>query len=246
MLKSSAYESLLALITTPDRAAAILGDLTEMSATRGRLWFWMAYARTLITLGWRTPVAFIIAIVAKKFIVSAILPFDVGCRVSHLADAGLFASYNPHIRFISWNLTMTLARWLIFALPFVLIRFGLRNRLAQLTCALFLFAVPVYALRPWLMDLSSLLIVATVAAAFLSTLWRWPMVILAATSATAIATTISGLYLLGLVFHHNFLWLTAFDVAIYDAIGLALAVIFCLYLNRLLLQQQPASDRTTA
>jgi hypothetical protein len=240
MYKTPIAEWLLARITDPARAAAILGDLTEMAATRGRLWFVAAYARTLITLGWRTPVAFILALASKRLIVNAILPFDVGHRVSHLADAGLFGPYNPHIRLISWNLTMVLARWLIFALPFVLIRFGLRNRLTQLTSALFLFALPVYVLRPWVMDLSGILIAATVAAALISSLWRRPMIVLAATTVTAIATTVSGLYLLGLVFHHNFLWLTAFDVAIYDAIGLALAVIFCVYLHRRLLRQRPA------
>jgi hypothetical protein len=247
MPKTSPTEWLLARVTGSDRAVAIMGDLTEMAATRGRLWFWMAYARTLVALGWRTaPAAFLLALAGKRFIVRAILPFDVGHRVSHLADAGLFGPYNPHIRLITWNLTMVLARWLIFALPFVLIRFGLRNRLAQLTCALFLFAAPVYILRPWIMDLSSLLIAATVAAASISSLWRRPMIVLAATSIAAIATTISGLYLLGLVFHHNFLWLTAFDVAIYDAIGLALAVIFCLYLSRLLLANPNTPDRTVA
>ena len=240
MYKAPIAEWLLARLTDPTRAAAILGDLTEMAAIRGRLWFWTAYARTLISLGWRTPVAFVLALASKRFIVQAILPFDVGHRVSQLVEAGLFVAYNPQLRLISWNLTMVLARWLIFALPFVLMRFGLRNRLAQLTCALFLFAVPVYALRPWIMDLSGLLIAATVAAALISAPWRRPMIVLAATTVTAIATTVSGLNLLGLVFHHNFLWLTAFDVAIYDAIGLALAVIFCLYLSGLLLRQRPA------
>ena len=237
---TSLAEVFLALITDPTRAAAMMGDLTEMAATRSRLWFWTAYVRALISLGWRTPFAFVLAIVAKRFIVRAILPFDVNHRVSHLADAGRFGSYHPQIRIITWNLTMVLARWLIFALPFAAVRFGLRNRLSQLTSALFLFALPVYVLRPWVMDLSGILIAATVAAAFLIPPWRRPMIVLAAASVTAIATTVSGLYLLGLVFHHNFLWLTAFDVAIYDAIGLALAVVLCLHLNRLLLRQCPA------
>jgi hypothetical protein len=32
-------EAILARFTPRDRAASILGDLTELSATRGRLWF---------------------------------------------------------------------------------------------------------------------------------------------------------------------------------------------------------------
>jgi hypothetical protein len=44
-----------------------MGDLLEISATRGRHWFWIAYSRTLISLGWRTPVAFVGAIVGVRF-----------------------------------------------------------------------------------------------------------------------------------------------------------------------------------
>lgn len=42
MPKATLAEALLARITGPTRAAAILGDLLELSATRGRLWFWTA------------------------------------------------------------------------------------------------------------------------------------------------------------------------------------------------------------
>ena len=45
----------------PTRAAAIYGDLTEMAATRGRLWFWAAYARTLFALTWRIVLALFVA-----------------------------------------------------------------------------------------------------------------------------------------------------------------------------------------
>ena len=37
-------ERLLARVTDPTRAAAIMGDLQEMEPTRGRLWFCTAYA----------------------------------------------------------------------------------------------------------------------------------------------------------------------------------------------------------
>ena len=51
---SNLPETLLARLTTADCAAAILGDLTELSATRGRLWFWTAYARTLLSQRWHS------------------------------------------------------------------------------------------------------------------------------------------------------------------------------------------------
>src|ERR1035437_8801804 len=53
-------EALLARVTDSTRAAAILGDLEELAATRGRLWFWTAYARTIISLAWRPPAAFLL------------------------------------------------------------------------------------------------------------------------------------------------------------------------------------------
>ena len=43
MPKPTPAEWLLARLTEPERAAAIYGDLTEMAATRGRLWFAAAY-----------------------------------------------------------------------------------------------------------------------------------------------------------------------------------------------------------
>ena len=62
--RTAPTEWLLARIAGPNRAAAIMGDLVELSSTRGRLWFWTAYARTLISLGWRTGgSAFILAFV---------------------------------------------------------------------------------------------------------------------------------------------------------------------------------------
>jgi len=38
---------LLCLVTTPDRAEAILGDLTEISSSRGPVWFWSQWSRAL-------------------------------------------------------------------------------------------------------------------------------------------------------------------------------------------------------
>ncbi len=51
MPKPTPAEWLLARLTEPERAAAIYGDLTEMAATRSRLWFWTNYFRALISLG---------------------------------------------------------------------------------------------------------------------------------------------------------------------------------------------------
>jgi hypothetical protein len=46
-------EWLLALVTTPDRAASTVGDLAEGATTRGALWFWSGVLRTVGSLVWR-------------------------------------------------------------------------------------------------------------------------------------------------------------------------------------------------
>src|ERR1039457_7485295 len=61
-------ESLLALFAGPTHAAAIFGDLTEMAATRGRLWFVAAYARTLVSFTWRIVLALFVADIGRQMI----------------------------------------------------------------------------------------------------------------------------------------------------------------------------------
>src|SRR5579871_1596728 len=46
-------EWFLALVTTRDRAASTIGDLTEGAAARGAVWFWSGVLRTAASLLWR-------------------------------------------------------------------------------------------------------------------------------------------------------------------------------------------------
>jgi len=52
--KVDAAEWLLSMTTTPERAAATAGDLTEEAPKRGPLWFWWSLSRTTASLVWRT------------------------------------------------------------------------------------------------------------------------------------------------------------------------------------------------
>lgn len=47
-------EWILALVTTRDRAASTVGDLTEQAATRDATWFWFSVLRTAASLLWRS------------------------------------------------------------------------------------------------------------------------------------------------------------------------------------------------
>ena len=248
MPKTSTPEWLLARLTTPDRAAAILGDLTEMAATRGRLWLWTAYARTLITLGWRTPVGFVIAIASGTFLCRAVPTWLMNHRIHSLMHVGIGIHGKYYPQFWIFNLTMLMAQALFFVMPFVLIRFGLRNRLTQLACALFLIALPFYTFV--LMWVSSTLCALAIAVALLLPLWRRPLIVLAATGIPTIALRIlQFLWTAGMVHgFHIFRWHVFFDYfwrfpvifTIYRMTSFTLAAIVCLYLHGKLLRPRPA------
>jgi hypothetical protein len=53
MPKANIAERILALVTTGDRAASIVGDLTEGTAARGVFRFWPGVLRTAASLLWR-------------------------------------------------------------------------------------------------------------------------------------------------------------------------------------------------
>jgi len=228
--RTAPAEWLLARVAGSTRATAILGDLTEMAQTRGRLWFWIAYARTLVSLGWRTPVAFLLAIASVKFMLVRVLHLVAHYGAHHLGDVGLFGEMN---REVLWNLPMVIAQCLFFALPFVFVCYGRRNRLTQLACTLLLITIPVYTALPWVRDLSGVLTLLAIVAALLLSLWRRPVIVLAATSVTAIAVVTTCAYILTSVFHHR-------KVFACEAIGIAIALMVCSHLHGWLLEERPA------
>jgi hypothetical protein len=248
MHKTPIAEWLLARITDPMRAAAIMGDLVEISATRGRVWFWTAYARTLVSLGWRIPVGFVIAIACVWFSGHIIVWLSHHLIHGRMNNDGLFGGYNWDNRIGPFRIPMRLriqalaVQYMTFSLAFSLVRFGRRNRLTQLTCALLLIALPIISMRPVLMDISTIFCVLAIAVALLLPLWRRPLIVLAATCLTAIAPVEANV--IALVFYQKHM--SAFQNIACFYIGYALAVIVCVYLYRRLLQRPPASDRTLA
>ncbi|HUD21397.1 MAG TPA: hypothetical protein VMQ60_01000 [Acidobacteriaceae bacterium] len=230
-----------------ERAAAIMGDLEELAATRGRLWFWVEYIRTLIALGWRSGgSAFILAFAIIRVMFGRVIPWLMNHRVPTLMQAGLFGVYNPHVRMITWNISMVTAQFLCFATPFVVIRFGMSNRLTRLACALFLISLPVYTLRPWIMDLSGLLSVLLIAAALVATAWRKQLAVLAGTCLPAVAVKATYLFLLPSYRYRHIPRIPASWVVVSDAISFAIAAIVCLKLYRWLLERPTMIDPTIA
>jgi hypothetical protein len=239
MPKSTAAEWLLARLTTPDRAAAILGDLTEMAATRGRLWFWTAYLRTLIALGWRTPVAVLAAVVSVKYLRRAavhLVFYVIGFNHAPLVLAGRYS----HLAVFSSDVSLVALFTFWILLPYVAIRFGLRNRLTYLAGILFLLALPVNTMRPQVYQFTGLACALVIVAALASALWRRQMIFLLAgyvlNHLVYFACYYASVAHSPAAFHNNPFPLSLFGMRLDDPVGIAVTVMICPLLYRWLLQ----------
>jgi hypothetical protein len=189
-------ESLLARLTTADRAAAIYGDLLELAQTRGFFWFWTAYARTIVSLGWRTPVAFLAGYAAFQLAVSGIEFWVLHTPLAwHTAmRSGPFAAMGPLVA------AVPLALW--FMLPYGLIRYGLRDRFVLLAGASALFASVMF-FYPSLLSPIPITVLAAVTLVLLAIpAWRRVVVVLLATVATGTLAAVAILFVSGLASHY--------------------------------------------
>jgi hypothetical protein len=170
MPKTAPTEWLLARLTTSDRAAAILGDLTEMAATRGRLWFAAAYLRTLALLSWRTVVAVVVAVSLSQLLGNTLfhrMPGPSGPRLPML----LVFWFDP------WFL------W--FVLPFAAVLYGVRDRFVHLTAIAALGTTLAFLFLPRFSFAGVVVALALAAVASLLGGWWKQAMVLAATVAFA-------------------------------------------------------------
>lgn len=173
MPKTTPAEWLLARFTTPDRAAAILGDLTEIATTRGNLWFWAAYLRTLLSLTWRGPAAFVVGLASLT-------------ALYRLRNFGTF-----HHRPFAWDrlahpyiqqAVFYLAVQLWFLVPFAVARYGSRDRLARVGLPIVLAMTGVIFNVPLLSPILAVAGIAAIAGSLAYDRWRRPAIMLVATS----------------------------------------------------------------
>ena len=132
MRKAVVTEWLLSRVVGHDRAAAIVGDLLEVSELRGKLWFWSAFLRIWVSLTWRRPVAWIGACACGILLVELWQYQWRSLSLHHFTPGGQAAPL-PLIALLAG-----IAAPLWFALPYGILRFGLRDRFTQLCCAMFL------------------------------------------------------------------------------------------------------------
>ncbi len=243
-VKNSPAEWLLARVTTADRAAAMMGDLLEVSARRSRFRFWTAYARTLIALTWRIPAALFAADVCRQMIFDLFHLYlrhtPAVWRTENGAPLFLLNSSGPLLACIMSTL------W--FALPYGVVLYGRRDRFVQLAMGVTLGTTVAFLVIPWASLLFAAVTLALVAAALISKPWRRPLEVLSWTAAAGILTlaATAGLKVtvqswggsersLG-----NYAEILAFQGSL-----LVLALV-CSRLHRLLLRQPPTRDSMPA
>jgi hypothetical protein len=148
-------ERILALVTTGDRAASIVGDLTEGTAARGVFWFWLGVLRTGASLLWRN-VAEEPGRLTKLAFLSLAVYIGVELVFAGLSGLAFFgaamASGHPlHLDSIGWKL------W--FAAPVLVSSLFIGRMLAHraprrelAACVVYAILVSIYNLVPMFGD----------------------------------------------------------------------------------------------
>jgi hypothetical protein len=104
-------ERILALVTTRDRAASTVGDLTEGVATRGLVWFWSGVLRTAASLLWRDVAEQPVRVTGLAFL-GLVVYIGIDLAFAGLSGAAFFrgamASGHPlHLGSVGWKLWFT-------------------------------------------------------------------------------------------------------------------------------------------
>jgi hypothetical protein len=180
MPKTTPAESILALFAGHARAAAILGDLTEMASTRGRLWFAAAYLRTLVSLTWRIVLALFVADVGRE------LMFNLANLYFHVTPPTWRTAHGPYLLNHMGPMMACIMSTLWFALPFAAVRFGVRDRFVQLTFAVAVGTTVSFLFIPWASLLCGGAVAVLAASAFFSATWRKPFAVLAGTGSAGL------------------------------------------------------------
>jgi hypothetical protein len=232
-------EWLLARVTTPDRAAAIFGDLTELAATRGRLWFWTAYTRTLVSLGWRSPVALVAGSVCTYWL-GPIVWHSIRTLAHPLRH--VLVAFRPMV--FMFAILGNALLGLFFLVPFLMIRFGLRDRLTRLAGAIFVLTLPYFSLAPVVVLVIGPLMVLAVLAAMCLRNWRRPMIVLALALVPQYLVVAAWLsFPHGLLFFHL---QGRIQMMAPRLMAFAVTAIVCVVLHRRLLQAPTSRDSALA
>lgn len=132
-------EWVIARLSDRDRAAAIIGDLLESGGEQNPVWFWWSVAGVVLSHIWRSLVGFAVAFLFTSVVsrVWSLLVFCPPARGSwffpkEYCPLSVPVHRPPQI----WLPFLLLTDLLCTVAPYALVRYGFRDRFAQLTLAL--------------------------------------------------------------------------------------------------------------
>jgi hypothetical protein len=236
MPNTSPAESLLALVAGRERAAAIFGDLTEMAATRGRLWFVAAYLRTLVALTWRIVLALFVADIGRQTIFDL---FHLYLRHTPTAWRDATGSWLDLLN-STGPLLACIMSTLWFALPFAAVRYGLRDRFVQLTFVVAMGTTVAFLAIPFTSLVCAAATLVLAIAAFASRTWRKPLEVLLWSGAAGLAMIAASNAVrlrVPLLFAHDHRVLVGNSYALLFQTGLLVLAFVCSRMHTLLLRE---------
>ncbi|HEX9198710.1 MAG TPA: hypothetical protein VF865_04070 [Acidobacteriaceae bacterium] len=243
MPNTSPAESLLTLFAGRERAAAILGDLTEMAATRGRLWFWTAYAQTLVSLTWRIVLALFLADIARE------LMFNLANLYFQVTPPTWRTTNGPYLLNQMGPLLACIMSTLWFVLPFAAVLYGVRDRFVRLTFVVALGTTVAFLFIPWASLVCAAATLTLAAAALISKTWRKPLEILLWSGAAGllmIAVSTEGRTRIPLLLAHGHTLLARGANELLFGASLLVLAFVCARLHGLLLRPPSSADSKLA
>jgi hypothetical protein len=123
MRSTRAAEWIVGRFISGERAAAVVGDLTELQAQKGAVWFWLSVLRVLIAFSWRSVLGIMAAFYLGGRVLSILTMMFLNVHAIHRAKS------NSWVLILLANVDALL--WMI--LTYGLIRYGSDDRVIRLT-----------------------------------------------------------------------------------------------------------------
>ena len=146
------------------------------------------------------------------------------------------AVQHPFLSNFGWTASLQVEFTLWYVLPYVIIRFGLRNRLTYLAGTLFLLGIPVMTLNPRVYEITGIACALVIVAA-LASRWRRQMIFLAANwPVTPLVFCFCVAHPVLGIFHHGPFPAGFLGMRIDDPFAIAITAMICPLLYRSLVQ----------
>jgi hypothetical protein len=125
-MQAAFAEWVLCRFTKKDQATSIIGDLVEIAAKKGPLWFWLSVCGVSVTLGWRQVLGFVAAFYVLSWTLFGFQMATNGVHTLHRPPTTMGPTFE----------VLGAAGALLWSVAvYTAIRYGLRDKSAQLALA---------------------------------------------------------------------------------------------------------------